>query len=72
MEKKFLIFGTVFIIIGVLALLFTGLSYAVLHGTSDAPLDFYHLWNTMIKVSAPIGVILCIAGVICLIIRARS
>ena len=66
MDKKLLIFGTAFIILGVLALIFSGLSYA------DAPLDFYHLWNVMLKISVPIGVILCAAGVICLIIRARS
>lgn len=75
MEKKLLVFGTAFIILGVLALIFSGLSYAVLHGTNDAPLGFYHLWNVMLKISVPIGAILCAAGVflliILLIIRAR-
>ena len=51
MDKKLLIFGTAFIILGVLALIFSGLSYAVLHGTNDAPLGFYHLWNVMLKIS---------------------
>ena len=72
MDKKLLIFGIAFIILGVLALVFSGLSYAVLHGTNDAPLDFYHLWNVMLKISVPIGAILCAAGVILLIIRAKS
>ena len=73
MDKKLLIFGTfAFYILGVLALIFSGLSYAVLHGTNDAPLDFYHLWNVMLKILVPIGAILCTAGVILLIIRAKS
>lgn len=49
MKKGLLFLGVTILVLGVLALLFSGLCYILLHGTSDAPHSFYHGWFVRMK-----------------------
>lgn len=71
MKKKRSVFGIVTITLGVLALLLAALAFAVLSGTSDASLEFYHRWNILKIWSARAGGVFLLIGVLCLIQSRR-
>ena len=72
MKKGLLFLGVTILVLGVLALLFSGLCYILLHGTSDATHSFYHGWFVRMKIARIVGVVLALAGIVCLLIRAKG
>ncbi|MDO4478093.1 MAG: hypothetical protein Q4B73_03505 [Lachnospiraceae bacterium] len=71
MKKGLLIIGIILIIAGCLALLFAGLSQMAFNGLMDGSGALYARLHSRMLIHLIGGLVLAVAGIVCLIVRAR-
>lgn len=71
MKKALLIFGILFIVLGVFSLALGGLYGYVRAHTLDASFGFYESRRKMMRLWLLVGAVLVVVGIVCLIIRSN-
>lgn len=71
MKKTLLVIGIVLIVLGVLSLMYAALNLFVYYNALDGSASLYSRLHQRIIIFFVIGIILVVAGIICIIARYR-